>query len=127
MFKQYAGAALITLATLATLATGPALAHGVAVAKHGGIVQMANDLSFELVARPEGVAIYIEDHGKPLAPTGMSGRLTILSGTQRSQAALEVVAGKLQAQGVKLTKGSRVVASLTTAQQQTITVRFVVQ
>ncbi|ODU95498.1 MAG: hypothetical protein ABT00_03705 [Bordetella sp. SCN 68-11] len=124
MFKKYAGIALITLATLAA---GPVLAHGGAVAKHGGIVQMASDLSFELVPGADGGAIYIEDHGKPLAPAGMSGKLTILNGSEKSEATLEVAGDKLEAKGVKLAKGSKIVANLKTAQQKSITVRFTVR
>ena len=124
MFKKYAGIALITLATLAA---GPVLAHGEAVARHGGIVQKANDLSFELVPGADGVAIYIEDHGKPLAPTGMSGKLTILSGAEKSEATLAVAGDRLEARGVKLARGSRIVATLKTAQQKAITVRFTVR
>jgi len=124
MLKKYAGIALIALATLAA---GPVLAHGVAVAKHGGIVQMANDLSFELVPGADSAAIYIEDHGKPLAPAGMSGKLIILNGAEKSEATLEVVGDKLEAKGVKLAKGSKIVANLKTAQQKSITVRFTVR
>lgn len=124
MFKKYAGIALITLATLAA---GPVLAHGEAVAKHGGIVQMASDLSFELVPGQEGVVIYVEDHGKPLAPTGMSGKLIILSGAEKTEATLEVAGDKLEARGVRLTRGSKIVANLKTAQQKAIMVRFTVR
>lgn len=124
MLKKYAGIALITLATLGA---GPVLAHGGAVAKHGGIVQMASDLSFELVAGQEGAVIYIEDHGQPLAPTGMTGKLTILSGSEKTEAPLAVAGDKVEAKGVKLVKGDKVVANLKTAQQKSITVRFTVK
>lgn len=124
MLKKYAGIALLTLATLTA---GPALAHSDAVARHGGIVQTASDLSFELVAGPQDTLIYIEDHGQPLAPTGMSGKLTILEGTRKTEAPLTVADDKLVAEGVTLSKGSKVVANLNTAQQKAITVRFTVK
>lgn len=124
MLKKYAGIALITLATLTA---GPVLAHGGAAAKHGGIVQVASDLSFELVSGPADTLIYIEDHGQPLAPTGMSGKLTILSGVEKTEAPLTVADDRLEAKGVTLSKGSKVVANLTTAQQKAITVRFTVK
>ncbi len=124
MFKKYAGIALITLATLGA---GPVLAHSGAVAKHGGVVQAASDLSFELVTGQESALIYIEDHGQPLAPAGMSGKLTILSGAEKTEAPLVVAGDKLEAQGVKLVKGNKVVANLKTAQQKSITVRFTVK
>jgi hypothetical protein len=124
MFVKFASIALITMATLTAT---PVLAHGDAVAKHGGIAQMASDLSFELVPGKESALIYIEDHGKPLAPTGMSGKLTILAGSKKSEAPLTVAGNKLEAVGVNLSKGNKVVASLKTSEQKPITVRFTVR
>ena len=69
---------------LAALSFSTALAHGDMKARRGGAVAKANDLGFELVATPEGAAVYVEDHGKPLAPKGLSGKLTVLSGSQKT-------------------------------------------
>ena len=103
------------------------MAHGGAKAKHGGVVAVASDLGFELVSTPAGVVIYIEDHGKPMAPVGMSGKLTVLNGAEKSEAELVVVGDKLEAKGVKLAPGAKVVAALTTSAKKTITVRFTVK
>jgi hypothetical protein len=116
-----------TLLSLAALGFNAAQAHGPAVAKHGGTLQTASDLSFELVATADGAVIYVEDHGKALAPTGFSGKLTVLNGTDKSEAPIAVAADKLEAKGVKLGKGAKVVAALTTPKQKTITVRFTVR
>ncbi|MCP5915905.1 hypothetical protein NL317_28210, partial [Klebsiella pneumoniae] len=89
-----------------------AMAHGGAKPKHGGVVATASDLGFELVGTPAGAAIYIEDHGKPMAPTGMSGKLTVLNGAEKSEAELTVAGDKLEAKGVKLAPGAKVVAAL---------------
>ncbi len=113
--------------SLAALSFNAAWAHGGAKAKHGGVVATASDLGFELVATPTGAAIYVEDHGKPMAPTGMMGKLTVLNGTEKAEAALAVTGDKLEAQGVKLGPGAKVVAALTTAQKKSITVRFTVK
>ena len=104
-----------------------ALAHGGARPKHGGVVQAASDLSFELVATAEGAAIYVEDHGKPMAPTGLKGKLTVLSGAEKSEAELVAVGDKLMAKGIKLPSGAKVVAALTTPAAKAITVRFKVR
>lgn len=109
----------------ASIALAPAaLAHGEAKARHGGVVQTAHDLGFELVVRGDVVAIYIEDHGKPVAPAGISGRLTVLNGTDKSEATLTAAGDRLEARGVKIAKGARVVAALTTADKKAMTVRF---
>ncbi len=104
-----------------------AMAHGSAKPRHGGIVATASDLGFELVGTPAGAAIYIDDHGKAIAPTGMSGRLTVLNGTEKSEAELVAVGDRLEAKGVRLAAGAKVVAALTTSSKKAITVRFTVK
>ena len=115
-----------TLALAAALALAPALvlAHGDIDAKHGGVTKMQNDLGFELVPQADGAAIYIEDHGKPVAVSGMSGKLTVLNGSQKSEAPLVPAGDKLEAKKVKVMQGSKVVATIQTADRKSITVRF---
>jgi hypothetical protein len=112
---------------LSALSFNAAFAHGGGPAKHGGVVATASDLSFELVAAPEGAFIYVEDHGKPMAPTGLKGKLTVLNGTEKSEADLVVAGDKLEAKGLKLAKGAKVVAALVTPTAKAITVRFTVK
>jgi hypothetical protein len=121
-------AAVAVLALATTLgAAPPAFAHGVAPARHGGVVQAAADLSFELVATAEGAAVYIDDHGKALPPAGFGGRLTVLHGGQSREAVLEVTGERLLARGLALAPGARAVAVLTTPRGQTLTLRFVLR
>jgi hypothetical protein len=112
---------------LSALSFTVALAHGGAKAKHGGVVATASDLGFELVGTPSGAALYVEDHGKPLAPTGIKGKLTVLNGAEKSEADLVVAGDKLEARGIKLAAGAKVVASLVTPAAKAITVRFTVK
>lgn len=112
---------------LSALSFTAAMAHGDNKPKHGGVVATASDLHFELVGTPTGALIYIDDHGKPMAPTGMNGKLTVLNGAERSQAPLVVAGDKLEAKGVKLAPGAKVVAALTTSAKKAITVRFTVK
>lgn len=125
MTKSYLAIALISLAALAF--TPSALAHGSAKAKHGGIVAVVNDLSFELVGTPDGAMIYIDDHGKAVAPKGMKGKLTVMSGSEKTEAELVVAGDKLEAKGIALAKGAKVVAALITAENKAMTVRFLVK
>lgn len=124
MLKKFLSVAVLGLSALSFNA---ALAHGGAEPKHGGVVQTASDLSFELVTQPDGAAIYVEDHGKPMTPTGMTGKLTVLNGSQKSEADLAVAGDKLEAKGVKLAPGAKAVAALKTANNKAITVRFTVK
>jgi hypothetical protein len=112
-----------SLFALATVAGNAALAHG-ADPKHGGVVQAASELTFELVSTADGAVIYVEDHGKPVNPTGMSGKLTVLNGSEKSEAPLSATGDKLEAKGIKVGSKAKVVAALQTTNQKAITVRF---
>ncbi len=115
------------LLALAGLSFQIAHAHGSAQARHGGTVAQAHDLSFELVAREGGIALYIEDHGKPLAPGGMSGTLTVLKGSDKAQYPLVAAADRLEAVGAQLPRGAKAVAVLNAAGRKPMTVRFTIK
>ena len=119
----------LSLAALALAATSfSAAAHGPDKALHGGIVQTASDLSFELVPQDSGAALYVLDHGKPADISKMTGKLTVLKGTDKSEAEFKPAGpDKLEATAVKLTKGAKAVATLSVPGKQAITVRFTVR
>ena len=109
------------------LSFNPAFAH-TDKPKHGGVVQAASDLSFELVPKGDVATIYIEDHGKPFPTAGMAGKLIVLNGTEKSEAELKSAGdNRLEAQGVRLGKGAKAIASVTTPAKKTISVRFAVK
>lgn len=120
---------LLTVVVLgvSALSFDDAFAHGGAVARHGGVVATASDLSFELVVEGGNAVIYVEDHGKPMELTGLKGKLMVLNGTEKSEAELVVAGDKLEATGLKLAKGAKVVAALMTPTAKAITVRFTVK
>lgn len=118
---------IVAVLALSALSFNVALAHGSAKAKHGGVLATANDLSFELAAEGGNAVIYIEDHGKPMAPTGLKGKLTVLSGAEKSEAELVVVVNRLEAKGITLAPGAKVVAALVTPAAKAITVRFTIK
>lgn len=110
------------------LLTGtPAFAHDEPRPRHGGTVQLVNDVAYELVARDDGAAIYVVDHGKPMPTAGMRGKLTVMVGAQKSEADLVAAGERLQAQGIKLAKGAKAVAVLSLPDKKTVTVRFAVK
>ncbi len=120
--------AAAVLLSASNVSMNTALAHGGAKPQHGGIVQNASDLSFELVSTGNGAAIYVIDHEKEFDTSRAGGRLTVLNGAEKSEAELKPAGGnKLEAKGVKLGKGAKVVAALTTVDKKTITVRFAVR
>ena len=118
---------LIPLACLALsfLSMNPALGHGEAKPQHGGIVQKVNDVSFELVVQADGAIIYLMDHGKPVTSKGITGKLTILQGSNKIEADIkEAGENTLRVLGVKLGKGDKLVAALSNVSGKNMTVRF---
>ena len=116
---------LAAIAAVSTALAAPAWAHGPGEPKHGGIVQSASDLGFELAPTADGVALYIDDHGKPLSTQGASGKLTVLSGADKSEVGLTPAGNnRLDAKGVKLAAGAKAVAVVTLPSKKVVTVRF---
>lgn len=109
------------------LGSVPAIAHDDPKPRHGGIVQLVNDVAYELVIKGAHVEIYVADHGKPVSMAGTTGKLTVMMGAQRSEADLVAVGDRLEAKGVKLDKGAKVVAALTLPNRKAVTVRFAVK
>ena len=101
-------------------------AHGNVGAKHGGVVAVVKDIDYELVAKPDSITIYVEDHGKSVDTKAATGKLTMLTGSQKSEASL-MPAGenKLEAKGkfdVKV--GTKVIAIITFEGKPATSVRF---
>lgn len=81
---------------LALLSAGPvadADAHGVATPKHGGLVDVGGETTFELVRAGKTVKIFVEDHGRPVDTTGATGELLLGSETGRRLAVLKASGG----------------------------------
>lgn len=120
--------AIVAMAAAAAL-SGNAMAHG-DKPKHGGIVSStSDDISFELVSKDGKTTIYVEDHGKPVATTGASGKLTVLSGSDKAEVPLEPGGdNSLVAKGdAKLAKGAKAIAAVTFSDKKTVNVRFAVK
>lgn len=126
MLKSKMMAAAMLALSAVTLNT--AMAHGAAKPRQGGIVQVANDVNFELVVEADGATIYLVDHDEPMSSKGISGKLTVLNGSEKTEVDVKALDGnKLQAKGVKITSGAKVVAVLNNVEGKTATVRFTVK
>ena len=91
-------------------------------------MQKANDLSFELVAQADGAMIYLMDHGKPMPSKGITGKLTVLQGSNKIEADIkEASDNTLRVMGVKLGKGDKLVAALSNVGGKSMTVRFTIK
>lgn len=104
--------------------TGAAHAHE-AKAAHGGVVAVVKDMNYELVARPDGIALYVSDHGKPVDLKGASARLTLLSAQAKAEVPLAPAGDRLQGAGQPgVGAGTKAVALVTLAGQAPVTVKF---
>lgn len=95
--------------------------------RHGGVVQEVKDIQYELVARADQLALYVEDHGKKVATQGGSAKLTLLNGSEKAEASLTAAGdNKLEARGTfKIAKGTKVVAVVNLPGKPAQSVRFV--
>jgi hypothetical protein len=111
--------------TLAALSLNPAMAHGAGEPRHGGLVQVANDVVFELVVEADGASIYLVDHDEPMPSKGITGKMTVLQGSSKTELAVkEAGENKLRATGLKLGRGDKIVAVLNNVEGRTATLRF---
>jgi uncharacterized Zn-binding protein involved in type VI secretion len=119
--------ALVAMAVTVAV-SGNVMAHG-DKPRHGGVVSTSNDVSFELVNKEGKATVYVNDHGKPVDTTGMSGKLTVLNGSEKTEVPLEAAGeNKLTTKGeARLVKGSKAIAALTFADKKTVNVRFAVK
>jgi len=93
---------------------------------HGGIVTEASDIEFELLARDDTVTVFVRDHGKPSNTQGASGKLTVLSGTEKTEATLTPAGdNKLEAKGsFKVGPGTKFVATVNLQGRKPVNMRF---
>ncbi len=118
------------LASLMAISTVPALAagnHGHAP-KFGGVVVETKAGDVEIVAKPDSIQIHVTDHGKAMNLDGAKAKVTLLNGTEKSEAELIPTGDKLEAKGAfKVAKGTKGVAVITLAGKPPFTARFEVK
>lgn len=126
MIKTFCFAAMLSFSSATTFAAGEHSHAHEHKPLHGGVVVEASDMDFELVAKVEQITLYVRDHGKPANTAGAVAKLTLLSGTDKSEIALRPAGdNRLDAKGqFKTGPGSKAVAMVTLAGKKPINVRF---
>ena len=120
----------LTLAASLALMAGSALAAGGHAhdPKFGGVVVETKAGDLEIVAKPDTLQIYISDHGKAVKLEGAKAKVTLLNGTEKSEAELAPAGDKLEARGsFKVAKGTKGMAVVTLAGKPPATARFEVK
>jgi hypothetical protein len=96
--------------------------------KFGGVVVETKVGDLEIVAKPESIQLYVSDHGKAMKLDGAKAKVTLLNGTEKSEAELLPAGDKLEAKGAfKVAKGTKGIAVLTLAGKPAFSTRFEVK
>jgi hypothetical protein len=96
--------------------------------RHGGVVVVAKDLDFELVAKATLISLHVRDHGKAVDLSKASAKLTLLTGTLKSEVMLSPVGDRLQALGsFSVAVGTKAVAVVNLPGKPPKTARFTVK
>lgn len=110
---------------VATAFVSPLHAADEHASKHGGVVVETKAGDMELVAKPDLIVIHVSDHGKPMKLTSGTGKVTVFSGADKSEAPLVLVGEKLEAKGsFKVAPGSRVLAEVSLNGKPAVAARF---
>ena len=104
----------LLIAASIALSTSLAFADGVLKPTHGGVMSEATSGNrVELVAGAEQLTVYLTDHGgKPVDSQGASGEITLLSGTEKTRAALTPAGGNQLVGKAKAAAGAKAIVKL---------------
>ena len=124
---------LIALAALTLgIATAPAaFAAGSHdhLPKHGGVVAEGKAFDAELVAKPDLITVHFRDHGKPMMTKGAKGKITMLTGVEKTEVEL-MPAGesRMEAKGkFNVSVGTKAVVEMTPEGKKPSTLRFAIK
>ncbi|MBK8070981.1 MAG: hypothetical protein IPK34_02715 [Ramlibacter sp.] len=120
------------LAILTCIALGVATAQAAGnhdhAPKFGGVVIETKAGDVEVVAKPDVIQIYVSDHGKEVKLDGAKAKVTLLNGSEKSEADLTPAGNKLEAKGTfKIAKGTKGIAVILLAGKPAATARFEVK
>jgi len=57
--------------------------------QHGGVAREVKGMSYELVAKPDSLTLYVSDHGKPVSTEGARAEAVIYAGNDKTTVKLE--------------------------------------
>ena len=116
----------IMLAAVTLAASAAAYADGEHKPKYGGVVAVVKDMEYELVAKPDSMSVFVEDHGRKVDTKGATAKLVLLTGGDKTEVALVPVGENgLGAKGMfKVSTGTKVVATITLAGKPPINARY---
>jgi hypothetical protein len=95
--------------------------------QHGGVVSVAKDINYELLATADSLTLYVTDHDQPVDTRNASATLTLLSASDKIEAKLLPAGGnQLRAKGsFKFQPGTKAVVMVKLGDKPGQSVRFV--
>ncbi len=82
----------------------------------------------EIVAKPDGIHVYVSDHGKAMKLASGSGKVTVFNGSEKAEAPLTLVGDKFEAKGsFKVTSGTKVLAEVALNGKPAVSARITVK
>ena len=114
IFSLCAAAGLAAALNVTPALAGAGHDHG---PKYGGVVREVKNISYELVARPDNLTLYVSDHGKPVSTQGATAQAVIYAGNDKTTVKLEPAGeNRMSAKGTfKVGVGVRVAVTATLA------------
>ena len=84
------------------------------------------NITYELVARPDGLTLHVRDHDKPVSTQGAQGEAVIYAGSDKTEATLEPAGeNRMVAKGnFRTGVGVRAVLTVTLSGQAPVKVNF---
>jgi hypothetical protein len=95
---------------------------------HGSVVTEAHDADYELVAKPDIIRLYVRHHNANIDLQQTSAKVTLLTGSEKSEITLVPVGEKLEAKGkFNVVSGTKIVAIVTRPGKSAQSVRFAIK
>jgi hypothetical protein len=94
--------------------------------RHGGVAREVGEATYELVAKPDVMTLYVSDHGKPVSMRNATAEATIFAGNERATVKLASVGeNALEAKGrFKTGVGVRVAVTVMRPKQKDLRLTF---
>ena len=86
IFSLFAAVLVAAALNAAPAFAGTGHDHG---PKYGGMVREVKGISYELVAKPNSLTLYISDHGKPVPTQGAKAEATLYVGNEKTTVMLD--------------------------------------
>lgn len=116
---------LVTMALITSaMFTSNAFAHGSLEPKHGGVVQEAHDMVFELVREETSVSLYVRDHGEAYSTSELVASIVVLAGKEKSEAAFVPSGGNRMIADTTISDGAKVLVRISEGEHHPITIRY---